>query len=312
MLKSDSAKKIHLTSVDDIFGVSAGSNMTASRDDVQEIPLSDLYPFKDHPFHVLDDAKMIETVESIRSHGVLVPGIARPRSGGGYEIIAGHRRKHASELAGRKTMPFFVKDLDDDAATIIMVDTNLQREDLLPSEKAFAYKMKLEAMKRQAGRPSKGNMSQVGTHKRSDQIMAEEIGQSRNQIQRYIRLTELLTDLLKLVDEKKFPFNPAVEVSFLKRDEQSKLLEVMRENDCVPSIKQARRLKELSQSGKLDLSAINVIMTEGKSESVKVTLPGKKLKQYFPVNYTPAQMENVILTLLQNWKQSGKAGGSSC
>lgn len=305
MLKSDSAKKIHLTSVDDIFGVSDEIKSAPSEDGVREIPLSDLYPFKDHPFHVLNDAKMAETVESIRRHGVLVPGIARPRAGGGYEIIAGHRRKHASELAGKETMPFFVKDLNDDEATIVMVDTNLQREDLLPSERAFAYKMKLEAMKRQGGRPSKENVSQVGTQKRSDQIMAEEIGQSRNQIQRFIRLTELLPELLKLVDEKKFSFNPAVEISYLKSEEQSQLLEVMRESDCTPSIKQARRLKELSQSGNLDLSAINVIMTEGKDEPIKVTLPGKKLKEYFPDNYTPAQMESVILKLLQHWKQSG-------
>ncbi|QNK41527.1 ParB/RepB/Spo0J family partition protein [Caproicibacter fermentans] len=301
-LKSDAARKIHIASVDDIFGIDKGP---VKMNGVQDIPLTELHPFKNHPFQVRDDDEMQKLVDSVREHGVLMPGIARLRNEGGYEIIAGHRRKHASELAGCATMPFIVESYDDDAATIIMVDTNIQREDLLPSERAFSYKMKLDAMKRQAGRPSKDNVSQVGTQKRSDQIMAEEIGQSRNQIQRYIRLTELLPDLLKLVDEKKFSFNPAVEVSYLHSDEQRQLLEVMRENDCTPSIKQAKRLKELSQSGSLDLSTINVVMTEGKADPIKVTLPGKKLKQYFPVDYTPAQMEDVILKLLQNWKLSG-------
>lgn len=301
-LKSDAARKIHIASVDDIFGLDKGP---VKMNGILDVPLSELHPFKNHPFQVRDDAEMQKLVDSVLEHGVLMPGIARPRSEGGYEIIAGHRRKHASELAGCSTMPFIVKNYYDDEATIIMVDSNIQREDLLPSERAFAYKMKLDAMKRQAGRPSKGNVSQVGTQKRSDQIMAEEIGQSRNQIQRYIRLTELLPDLLKLVDEKNLPFNPAVEVSYLKHEEQSQLLEVMQETECAPSIKQARRLKELSQSGKLDLSALNVVMTEGKNELVKVTLPGKKLKEYFPGDYTPAQMEDVILKLLQSWKLSG-------
>ena len=303
MLKSDSAKKIHLTSVDDLFGISDGSSNEKSGDRVEEIPLSDLYPFKNHPFQVRDDAKMAETVESIREHGVLVPGIARPREGGGYEIVAGHRRKHASELAGKETMPFFVKELDDDEATVIMVDTNLQREDLLPSEKAFAYKMKLDAMKRQAGRRP-GNVSQVGTQKRSDEILAEQVGESRNQIQRFIRLAELVPDLMKLIDERKLSFNAAVEISYLKGEEQTVLVDYI-EKESVPSLSQAKRLKTFSQEGKLNESAMEAIMTEEKAVPQKVTLPGAKLKKYFPATYTPAQMEGIIIHLLESWKSKG-------
>lgn len=305
MLKHDSAKRIHLTSVDEIFGISDESNEKSS-DGVQEIPLSELYPFKNHPFQVRDDAKMAETVESIREHGVLVPGIARPREGGGYEIVAGHRRKHASELAGKGTMPFFVKNLDDDEATVVMVDTNLQREDLLPSEKAFAYKMKLDAMKRQ-GKRSDLTSSQVGTkleNKRADQIMEEEIGVSRNQVQRFIRLTELVPDLVKMVDERKLSFNAAVEVSYLKGEEQIVLVDFI-EKESVPSLSQAKRLKTFSQEGKLNESAMEAIMTEEKAVPQKVTLPGAKLKKYFPATFTPAQMEGIIIHLLESWKSQG-------
>lgn len=306
MLKSDSAKKIHLTSVDEIFGVSDEGKTVSSTEGVQEIPLSDLYPFKDHPFHVFDDAKMAETVESIRNHGVLVPGIARPRPEGGYEIVAGHRRKHASELAGKKTMPFFVKDLDDDEATIIMVDTNLQREDLLPSEKAFAYKMKLDAMKRQGKREDLtcGQVDHKLDGKKSRDILAEQAGESAKQISRYVRLTELVSDLLKMVDGKKLSFNAAVELSYLKEEEQAVLLDYI-EKESAPSLSQAKRLKSFSQDGKLNENAMEAIMTEGQAEPQKVTLPGGKLKKYFPASYTPSQMEDVIIHLLESWKSKG-------
>ena len=211
-----SAKNIRLTSVDDLFSTQE-SREDAQREKVVEIALSQLHPFQNHPFQVRNDQAMQETAESIREYGVLVPAIARPDPNGGYELIAGHRRHRASQLAGKETMPVIIRELDDDAATIIMVDSNLQRETLLPSERAFAYKMKLEAMKRQAGRPQKENVSQVGTQKRSDQLLAEQVGQSRNQIQRYIRLTELIPELLELVDERRIALNPAYELSFLKR-----------------------------------------------------------------------------------------------
>lgn len=214
-----SAKNIRLTSVDELFSTEE-SREDAQREKMVEIALSQLHPFQNHPFQVRDDQAMQETADSIREYGVLVPAIARPDPNGGYELIAGHRRHRASQLAGKETMPVIIRELDDDAATIIMVDSNLQRETLLPSERAFAYKMKLEAMKRQAGRPQKENMSQVGTQKRSDQLLAEQVGQSRNQVQRYIRLTELIPELLELVDERKIALNPAYELSFLKKEEQ--------------------------------------------------------------------------------------------
>ena len=221
-----SAKNIKLASVDDLFSTEE-SRAAENLEKVMEIPLTELHAFKNHPFKVRDDEAMMETADSIRQYGVLVPAIARPNPNGGYELIAGHRRHRASELAEKETMPVIVRDLDDDAATIIMVDSNLQREELLPSERAFAYKMKLEAMKRQAGRPSKENVSQLGTQKRSDQILAEQVGQSRNQIQRYIRLTELIPPLLDKADEKEIALNPAYELSFLKPEEQQMLVETM-------------------------------------------------------------------------------------
>ncbi len=302
-LKSNAAKKIHMESVDEIFGIPKKDDST---DGIQEIRLSDLHPFRNHPFQVQDDEEMAKLADSIRENGVLVPIIARPRSEGGYEIISGHRRKHASELAGFDTIPAIIKGYGDDVATVAMVDSNLQRENLLPSERAKAYKMKLEAMKRQ-GKRTDLTSAQVGrksSGKESREILAEQTGGSKNQISRYIRLTELLPDLLKLVDEKKLPFNSAVEISYLSHEEQNQLLENIRENGCVPSVKQARRLKQLSQAGELDASAINTIMLENKEEPVKVTLPGQKLKEYFPADYTPAQMEDVILKLLKRWKLS--------
>mgnify|MGYP000973837946 CR=1 FL=1 len=299
-LKSNAAKKIHMESVDEIFGIPKKDDST---DGIQEIRLSDLYSFRNHPFQVRDDEEMAKLADSIRENGVLVPIIARPRSEGGYEIISGHRRKHASELAGLDTIPAIVKNYGNDEATVIMVDSNLQRENLLPSERAKAYKMKLEAMKRQ-GKRTDLTSCQLGTKLRADVRLAQNTNDSARTIQRYIRLTELISDLLKLVDEKKFSFNSAVEISYLNHEEQNQLLENMQENGCAPSVKQARRLKQLSQTGELDASAINAIMLENKEEPVKVTLPGQKLKEYFPADYTPAQMEDVILKLLKRWKLS--------
>ena len=298
-----SAKKVELASVDDLFSTEE-SRADAQREKVVEIPLSELHPFKGHPFKVKDDEAMMETADSIKQYGVLVPAIARPDPEGGYELVAGHRRHRASELAEKETMPVIVRDLDDDAATIIMVDSNLQRESLLPSERAFAYKMKLDAMKRQAGRPSKENVSQVGTQKRSDQLMAEQIGESRNQVQRFIRLTALIPDLLNLVDEKKVAFNPAVELSYLKTEEQVLLLDAMESEQTTPSLSQAQRLKKFSQEGELSVDVMRVIMSEEKKpEMDKLIFTSAKLRQYFPKSYTPQQMENTILRLLEQWQR---------
>lgn len=296
-----SARNIELKSVDDLFATEE-SRADAQREKVQEIPLGELHPFRNHPFKVKDDAAMQDTVDSVREYGVLVPAIARPDPDGGYELIAGHRRHHASELAGKETMPVIVRDLDDDAATIIMVDSNLQREELLPSERAFAYKMKLEAMKRQAGRPSRENVSQVGTQKRSDQIMAEQVGESRNQIQRFIRLTELIPTLLDMVDERKIALNPAVELSYLKKEEQTLLLEAMDSEQATPSLSQAQRLKKFSQQKMLSLDVMRAVMSEEKKTDLdRVTLKNETLRRYFPKSYTPKQMEDTIIKLLEGW-----------
>lgn len=296
-----SARNIELKSVDDLFATEE-IREDAQREKVQNIPLGELHPFRNHPFKVKDDAAMQDTVDSVREHGVLVPAIARPDPSGGYELIAGHRRHHASELAGKETMPVIVRDLDDDAATIIMVDSNLQREELLPSERAFAYKMKLEAMKRQAGRPSRENVSQVGTQKRSDQIMAEQVGESRNQIQRFIRLTELIPTLLDMVDERKIAFNPAVELSYLKKEEQTLLLEAMDSEQATPSLSQAQRLKKFSQQKMLSLDVMRAVMSEEKKTDLdRVTLKNETLRKYFPKSYTPKQMEDTIIKLLEGW-----------
>ena len=296
-----SARNIELKSVDDLFATEE-SRADAQREKVQEIPLGELHPFRNHPFKVKDDAAMQDTVDSVREYGVLVPAIARPDPDGGYELIAGHRRHHASELAGKETMPVIIRDLDDDAATIIMVDSNLQREELLPSERAFAYKMKLDAMKRQAGRPSRENVSQVGTQKRSDQIMAEQVGESRNQIQRFIRLTELIPTLLDRVDERKIAFNPAVELSYLKKEEQTLLLEAMDSEQATPSLSQAQRLKKFSQQKMLSLDVMQAVMSEEKKTDLdRVTLKNETLRKYFPKSYTPKQMEDTIIKLLEGW-----------
>ncbi len=300
-----SAKKVELASVDDLFSTEE-SRADAGREKVVEISLSELHPFKGHPFKVKDDDAMMETADSIRQYGVLVPAIARPDPEGGYELVAGHRRHRASELAEKETMPVIVRDLDDDAATIIMVDSNLQRESLLPSERVFAYKMKLEAMKRQAGRPSKENCSQVGNDfgKKSSEVLAEQVGQSKNQIFRYIRLTELIPELLNMVDEKKIALNPAYELSFLKKEEQTQLLDAMDSEQATPSLSQAQRLKKFSQEGRLSIDVMRAIMgEEKKSDLDKVTFTSDTLRKYFPKSYTPARMQETIIKLLEQWQK---------
>ena len=292
-----SAKNIQVTKFDDLF--SAGNPAGAGRDgNVQEIPLTELFPFKDHPFKVLDDDTMQDTVESIKIHGVLVPGIARPRAEGGYELIAGHRRRHASELAGKTTMPVIVRELDDDEAVLFMVDSNIQRENLFPSEKAWAYKMKLDALKHQG---VKDTSRQLG-EKYSVDALSENSNDSARNIHRFIRLTELLPELLQMVDDKKLPFNPAVELSYLTREQQGELMEVMGELQAVPSLEQAKRLKKYSQEEKLDRNVMDAILTEERPAPVQVTLKNDRLKQYFPQTYTAKQMEEVIFSLLETWK----------
>ena len=301
----NSGKKIELASVDDLFSTEE-DRQDARLEKIQEIPLSELHPFRDHPFKVKDDDAMMETAESVRQYGVLVPAIARPDPEGGYELVAGHRRHRASQLAGKETMPVIVRDLDDDAATIIMVDSNLQRESLLPSERAFAYKLKLDAMKRQAGRPPH-NSAQLGRNfngKESREILAEQVGQSRNQISRYIRLTELIPQLLDMVDERKIAFNPGYELSFLRKEEQVQLLDAMDSEQATPSLSQALRLKKFSQEGELSPSVMRAIMSEEKkSEIDKVTFTADSLRRYFPKSYTPQRMQETIIKLLEQWQK---------
>jgi len=293
-LKS-SAKKVELASVDDLFSTEE-SRADAQREKVVEIPLSELHPFKGHPFKVKDDEAMMETADSIKQYGVLVPAIARPDPEGGYELVA-------SELAEKETMPVIVRDLDDDAATIIMVDSNLQRESLLPSERAFAYKMKLDAMKHQGERVDLTS-SQVGTKLRADEILAQQAGSSRNQVQRYIRLTELIPELMDMVDEKKIALNPAYELSFLKKEEQVDLLDAMDSEQATPSLSQAQRLKKYSQEGHLTLDMMRVIMgEEKKSDLDRVTFTSDTLRKYFPKSYTPQRMQETIIKLLEAWQK---------
>ena len=297
-----SAKNIVLKSVDDIFQTEE-NRADAQRERVQEIPLDQLKPFRNHPFKVRDDQRMLDTVDSIREYGVLVPAIARPDPEGGYELISGHRRKRGCEMAGLQTMPVIIRDLDDDAAVLVMVDSNIQREELLPSERAFAYKMKLEALKHQGAR-SDLTSSQLGTKLRADELLAQQAGESRNQVQRFIRLTELISELLDMVDERKLAFNPAVEVSYLKQDEQRMLLEAMDAEQTTPSLSQAQRLKKFSQEGRLTEEAMSAIMSEEKkSDMDKVTLRSETLRRYFPKSYTPKQMEQTIIKLLDVWQK---------
>ena len=293
-------RKLELTSYDEIFSTEE-SRRDAAREKVMEIPLSELYAFRDHPFKVQDDERMLDTAQSIREYGVLVPAIARPRKDGGYELISGHRRKRGCELAGLETMPVIVRDMDDDAATIVMVDSNIQRESLLPSERAFAYRMKLEAMKRQGARRDLTS-GQVGPKLRSNAIVAEQAGESVKQVQRFIRLTKLILQLLDMVDEKKIAFNPAVELSYLKPQEQTELLDAMESEQATPSLSQAQRLKKFSQEGRLSLDVMRAIMSEEKKHDLdRVTIGSDKLQKYFPKSWTPAQMETQIIKLLESW-----------
>ena len=293
---------ISLSRYDDIFSTEE-SRTEATQERVQDIPLSQLHPFEGHPFKVVDDEAMMKTVQSITLFGVMTPAIARPRAEGGYELIAGHRRHHASQLAGKDTMPVIVRDMDDDAATILMVDSNLQRETILPSERAFAYKMKLEAIKHQGERTDL-TCGQVAHKLKSRDIVASEAGESEKQVRRYIRLTELIPELLDMVDEKKIAFNPAVELSYLKQEEQRDFLEAMDYAQATPSLSQAQRLKKFSQEGKCSLDAMCAIMSEEKKgELDKVTLKNDVLRKYFPKSYTPKQMEDTIIKLLEQWQK---------
>lgn len=273
---------------------------------VQEIPLSELHPFKNHPFRVVDDEAMQRTVESVAQFGVLAPALARPRPEGGYELVAGHRRMRASELAGLETMPVIVRQMDDDTATIAMVDSNLQRETLLPSERAFAYKMKMDAMKHQGERTdlTSGQLGRKSDGKESREIIAEQTGESARQVQRFINLTNLIPELLDMVDRKEIAFNPAVELSFLKKEEQQGFLEAMDYGQSTPSLSQAQRIKKLSQVGMCTQEAMNTIMNEEKkSELDTVTLKNDVLRKYFPRSYTPKQMQDTIIRLLEQWQK---------
>ena len=293
-----------LKGLDDLFSTEE-KRQEEQREQVQQIPIDALHPFTNHPFKVLDDEAMTRTVESIAQYGVLAPLIARPRpDGDGYEIISGHRRQYAAKLAGLDTLPVIVRQMSDDAAVILMVDSNLQREHILPSERALAYKMKLDAMRRTSGRPSKENVSQIGTQKRSDQIMAEELGESRNQIQRFIRLTNLIPELLDMVDEKKISFNPAVELSYLDESQQRDFLEAMQDTQNAPSVSQAQQLKKMAQQGEFSYEkAFDVMGQEKKSEKDTVTIKNETLRKYFPRSYTPKQMEEKIIQLLDAWQK---------
>ena len=293
-----------LKGLDDLFSTEE-NRQEEQREQVQQIPIDELHPFTNHPFKVLDDEAMTRTVESIAQYGVLAPLIARPRpDGNGYEIISGHRRQYAAKLAGLDILPVIVRQMSDDAAVILMVDSNLQREHILPSERALAYKMKLDAMRRTSGRPSKENVSQFGTQKRSDQIMAEELGESRNQIQRFIRLTNLVPELLDMVDEKKISFNPAVELSYLDESQQRDFLEAMEDTQNAPSLSQAQQLKKMAQQGEFSYEkAFDVMGQEKKSEKDTVTIKNETLRKYFPRSYTPKQMEEKIIQLLDAWQK---------
>ncbi len=297
-------RKLSLTSYDDIFKDDT-TRAEEQKERVVELSLEELHPFRNHPFHVRDDEAMARTVESVKEYGVLTPGIARPLADGGYEVVSGHRRKRACELAGLATMPFIVREMDDDAATILMCDSNLQRETILPSERAFAYKMKLEAMKRQ-GQRTDLTSAQVGRKlagKESREILAEQMGESKNQVSRFIRLTELIPALLEMVDDRKIAFNPAVELSYLQPGEQTQVLDAMTAQEATPSLSQAQRLKKFSQEGKLSEDVVAAIMSEEKKEVDRITLSSDKLQRYFPKSYTPRQMEETILSLLAQWQK---------
>ena len=293
---------ISLKGYDDIFSTDQ-SRAEAQQERVQEIPLSELHPFEGHPFRVVDDEEMMKTAESVRDFGVLTPAIVRPDPDGGYEIVSGHRRHRASELAGKETMPAIVRDLDDDAAIILMVDANLQRESILPSERAFAYKMKLDAIKHQ-GQRTDFTSSQVGMKLQAMDIVGQEAGESRNQVHRYIRLTELIPELLDMVDTGQIKFNPAVELSYLASEEQKDFLSAMDYAQAAPSLSQAQRIKKLAQEGECTLDAMCEIMNEiKKGELDRVTFKTDSLRKYFPKSYTNKQMEDKIIQLLEQWQK---------
>ena len=299
-----SAKSINLTSLDDLFSTEE-SRAEESCEKVVRIPLAELHPFPNHPFHVRDDEAMQNTVDSIKEYGVLTPGIVRPREDGGYEIVAGHRRKHGSELAGLSDMPCIVREMDNDTATILMVDSNIQREDILPSERAQAYKMKAEALNRKMGRPAKENEGQVVPTfrgKKTSEIIGEQVGENYKQVERYMRLTELQPELQQMVDDKKIAMTPAVELSYLKPEEQQMLLTAIDSEQATPSLSQAQRMKKLSQAGKLnDDTMLDIMMEQKKPEKCELTFSGDVLRKYFPRSYTPQRMQETIIKLLEAW-----------
>ena len=298
---------VSLKGADDIFSTEE-SRQEQQREQVQQIPIGELFPFKNHPFKVLDDESMQRTVESVEQYGVLSPLIARPRPEGGYEIISGHRRQHAAQLAGLDALPVIVRQMSDDAAVILMVDSNLQREHILPSERAFAYKMKLDAIKNQGAR-SDLTSSQLGTKLRADEKVAKDSGDSRNQVQRYIRLTNLVPELLAMVDEKKISFNPAVELSYLDEKQQRDFLEAMDGTQNAPSVSQAMQLKKMAQCGEFTYEkAFDILGQEKKSERDTVTIKNETLRKYFPRSYTPRQMEEKIIQLLDAWQKKRQRG----
>ena len=296
------AKNIQLASYDDLFKTDEERQADA-QERVQNLPLDKLEPFPNHPFKVIDDDKMRETVESIKERGVLVSILVRPKNDGNFEIVSGHRRHHASQLAGLTEIPAIVREMDDDTAILLMVDSNLQREELLPSEKAFAYKMKLDAMKRQGQRTDLtcARIAHKFDGMKSRDILAEEVGESKDQIRRYIRLTYLVPDLLERVDNKTMAFNAAVEVSYLTEPEQLMLCDAIEREECTPNLSQAKRLKQYSQDGKLDENVMDAIMTEEKPIEDKLVLKGDVLAKYFPRTYTPSQKQKIIVKLLEDW-----------
>lgn len=298
------AKNIQLASYDDLFKTDEERQADA-QERVQNLPLDKLEPFPNHPFKVIDDDKMLETVESIKERGVLVPILVRPQNDGNFEIVSGHRRHHASQLAGLTEIPAIVREMDDDTAILLMVDSNLQREELLPSEKAFAYKMKLDAMKRQGQRTDLtcARIAHKFDGMKSRDILAEEVGESKDQIRRYIRLTYLVPDLLERVDNKTMAFNAAVEVSYLTEPEQLMLCDAIEREECTPNLSQAKRLKQYSQDGKLDENVMDAIMTEEKPIEDKLVLKGDMLAKYFPRTYTPSQKQKIIVKLLEDWRK---------
>ena len=293
---------VSLKGADDIFSTEE-SRQEQQREQVQQIPIGELFPFKNHPFKVLDDESMQRTVESVEQYGVLSPLIARPRPEGGYEIISGHRRQHAAQLAGLDALPVIVRQMDDDAAVLLMVDSNLQRENILPSERAFAYKMKLEALKNQGAR-SDLTSPQVAAKFRSDDAVAKDQGISGDTVRRYIRLTNLVPELLDMVDEKKIAFNPAVELSYLDTNQQRDFLEAMNDTQNAPSLSQAQRLKRLAQEGHFSYDVAFAVMGEEKKDELdKVVIKNDTLRKYFPRSYTPKQMEDTIIKLLEQWQR---------